>query len=72
MPYTQEILKKIAQLETICGQDVGRGIEPLFQVAKGGLLGAARAIAEHSSPHVAIITGFFMPDGNPPAPETEG
>ncbi|MFH7025413.1 MAG: DUF4392 domain-containing protein [Heteroscytonema crispum UTEX LB 1556] len=72
MPYTQEILKKIAQLETICGRDVGRGIEPLFQVAKGGLLGAARAIAEHYSPHVAIITGFFLPDGNPPAPETDG
>ncbi len=70
--YSQEIIDKIAQLETICGQDVGRGIKPLLQAAKGGLLGSARAIAEHPAPHVAIITGFFMPYGNPPAAETDG
>lgn len=65
-------LDKIAQLESICSQDVGRGIESLVKAAKGGLLGAARSIAEHSHPHVAIITGFFMPNGNPPCPETDG
>jgi hypothetical protein len=32
----------------------------------------ARSLAEHSSPHVAIITGFFMPYGNLPADETDG
>jgi D-glutamate cyclase len=70
--YSQEILKKIAQIETICGTDVGRNIQPLVQAAKGGILGAARSLAEHPSPHVAIITGFFLPHNNPPAAETDG
>ena len=70
--YEPEILDKIARLESICSQDVGRGIDSLVEAAKGGLLGAARSIAEHSHPHVAVITGFFMPNGNPPRPETDG
>ncbi|MEC4813446.1 MAG: DUF4392 domain-containing protein [Scytonema sp. PMC 1069.18] len=69
---SQDVLEKIIQLEAVCGRDVGRGIQLLVQAAKGGLLGAALSIAEHPSPHVAIITGFFIPDGNPPAPETDG
>lgn len=70
--FSQETLDKIAQIETICGCDVGRGIEPLVQAARGGLLGTARSIAEHPSPHVAIMTGFFLPYGEPPAAETDG
>ena len=35
-------------------------------------MGAARSIAEHPSPHVAMITGFFIPHGTPPAAETDG
>lgn len=72
LTYSQEILDKIARLEAICGREVGRGIQPLVEAAKGGLLGAARSIAEHPSPHIAIITGFFMPYSTPPAPETDG
>ncbi len=68
----RETLDKIARLESICSQDVGRGIDSLVKAAKGGLLGAARSIAEHPHPNVAIITGFFMPNGNPPCPETDG
>ena len=70
--YEPEILDKIARLESICSQDVGRGIDSLVEAAKEGLLGAARSIAEHSHPHVAIVTGFFMPNGSPPRPETDG
>jgi len=70
--YEREILDKIACLESICSRDVGRGIESLVEAAKGGLLGAARSIAEHPHPNVAIVTGFFMPNGNPPRPETDG
>ncbi|MEM9923573.1 MAG: DUF4392 domain-containing protein [Cyanobacteria bacterium P01_D01_bin.50] len=70
--YDRKILDKIARLEDICSQDVGRGIQPLVKVARGGLLGAARSIAEHPSLHVAIITGFFMPNGKPPCAETDG
>ncbi|MDJ0798063.1 MAG: DUF4392 domain-containing protein [Calothrix sp. MO_167.B12] len=67
-----EVLTRIEQIENICGRDVGHGIQPLVEAAKGGLLGAARSIAEHPSPHVAIITGFFIPHGNPPAAENDG
>lgn len=67
-----EILKRIAQIENICGRDIGNRIEPLVEAAKGGLLGAARSIAEHPNPHVAIMTGFFVPRATPPAAETDG
>ena len=67
-----EILTRIEQIENICGRDIGNSIEPLVEAAKGGLLEAARSIASHPSPHVAIMTGFFVPRGNPPAAETDG
>lgn len=57
----QEIIDKITQLELICGQDVGRGIQPLVEATRGGLLKTARSIAQHPAPHVAIMTGFFYP-----------
>ncbi|MBF2063989.1 MAG: DUF4392 domain-containing protein [Calothrix sp. C42_A2020_038] len=71
-PYTQETLDRIALLEKICGQDVGRGIEPLVKATQGELLNAAHSIVEHPKPHVAIITGFFLPHTNPPVAETDG
>ncbi|AOY78505.1 DUF4392 domain-containing protein [Moorena producens JHB] len=67
-----EVKTRIEKIENICGRDIGNGIEPLVEAAKGGLLGAARSIAEHPSPHVAIMTGFFVPHGTPPAAETDG
>ncbi|MEC4984277.1 MAG: DUF4392 domain-containing protein [Oscillatoria sp. PMC 1068.18] len=70
--YPQKVVAKIAEIERICSQDVGRGIEPLAQFTRGELLGAAQSLAEHSSPYVAILTGFFIPHGNPPAAETDG
>ncbi len=69
---SQEVLARIEEIENICGRDIGNGIESLVEAAKGGLLGAARSIAEHPSPHVAIITGFFVPRATPPAAETDG
>lgn len=70
--HTQESLDKIAQLQAIYALDVGRGISPLVEVTQGELLGAANSIVNHSSPHVAIITGFFLPHTNPPVAETDG
>jgi len=67
-----EVLQRIKQIENICGRDIGNGIEALVEAAKGGMLDAARSIAEHPSPHVAIITGFFVPRATPPAAETDG
>jgi D-glutamate cyclase len=70
--YSQTIIDKINQLEIICGQDVGRGIQPLVTAAKGGLFGSASSIAKHKNPHVAIISGFYLPDGELAAAETDG
>ncbi len=70
--HTQDSLDKIAQLQAIYAQDVGRGIQALVNVTQGELLGAASSIVNHPSPHVAIITGFFLPHTNPPVAETDG
>jgi len=70
--YAQSQLEKIAQIEALCSRDVGRGIERLAQHTRGDLLAAARSIAEHPAPHIAILTGFFIPNGTPPAAETDG
>lgn len=68
----QEANEKIRRLEEIMSRDVGRGIAPLAAAARGGLLGAARSIAGHPAPHVAVLTGFYIPAATPPAPETDG
>jgi D-glutamate cyclase len=70
--HSQQAQEEIAQIESIIARDVGRGIQPLTEYAKGGLLASARSIAIHPKPHVAIVTGFFVPSGNPPAAETDG
>lgn len=62
----------IRKLEAICGRDVGRGIGPLVDAARGGLAAAAQSIAGHGAPHVALMTGFFVPGAEPPAAETDG
>jgi hypothetical protein len=62
----------LAELETIAGRDVGRGIGPLADAARGGLQQAALSIARHPAPHVALLTGFFVPRARPPAAETDG
>ena len=72
MVVTPESERRIARIEGIVGQDVGRNIQALFEHAKGGLLGAARSIAEHPRLHVAIISGFYIPFTNPPAAENDG
>lgn len=62
----------ISHLQDLIGQDVGRGIEPLAQASRGALLAAARSIAHHPEPKIAIITGFFIPHATPPAAENDG
>ncbi len=65
-------LAKIAEIETICSHDVGRGITPLANASKGCLLKAAQSMAHHPSPCIAILTGFYVPKATPPAAETDG
>lgn len=48
------------------------GSEPQFgPLCPGDLASAAVSLAESAS-HVAIVTGFFIPRGEPPAAETDG
>ena len=52
--------------------DVGRNITALFEIARGGLWSAASALANARSGSVGLITGFYVPQGTPPAAETDG
>ena len=69
-----DVRKSIHRIEQLIAEDIGsrRGIEPLTRVATGGLYGAAKSIADHRQPNVAIITGFYFPYSNPPSCETDG
>jgi D-glutamate cyclase len=42
----------------------------IFQATRGNLRAAADALA--AATHVGLITGFFIPNGRPPAAETDG
>lgn len=44
----------------------------LFTATTGDFEKACRSIAEHPNPTVALITGFFIASGAPPAFETDG
>jgi hypothetical protein len=65
--------QRIDALERACAQDLAvppRGIAPLAERARGGLLEGARSLATEKNPSVAILTGFWivkkvvvMPDG---------
>lgn len=68
-----DVIQRIADLENIAGRDLGeRGIAPLLEATRGDLLGAATSLAQHPAPHVAILTGFYIPTADPPAAENDG
>jgi D-glutamate cyclase len=62
----------IDRIEALIHRDVGRGMDPVFQATQGGLWGATSALAASAAPRIGLITGFFIPGGNPPAAETDG
>jgi hypothetical protein len=66
----------IDRIEMLIHRDVGRGMDGVFAATRGGLFGAASALAGLStgSPvsRIGLITGFFVPGGDPPAAETDG
>ncbi len=62
----------VDDIEALIHQEVGRNIAGLFAATKGGLWHAAAALAKAHRPSVAIITGFYVPLGAPPAAETDG
>jgi hypothetical protein len=59
-------------IERVIHADVGRNITALFEIARGGLWSAASALANARSGSVGLITGFYVPQGTPPAAETDG
>jgi len=62
----------VDRIEALIHQEVGRNIAGLFAAARGGLWRAAWALADAPALSVAIITGFYVPGGTPPAAETDG
>ena len=62
----------VDQIERLVQIDVGRNITALFGAARGGLRGAATALVSARSGRVGLITGFYVPEGTPPAAETDG
>jgi hypothetical protein len=62
----------IDRIEAAIQRDVGRGMDAVFRAAQGGLHGAVHALAESRAPRIGLITGFFVPGGDPPAAETDG
>lgn len=62
----------VDRIERLIQVDVGRNVTALFESARGGLWGAATALAQMPAPRVGLITGFYVPLGSPPAAETDG
>ena len=62
----------VDRIEALVQQEVGRNIDFLFAAAKGGLWGAASALAAAPRLSVGVLTGFYVPKGTPPAAETDG
>jgi hypothetical protein len=63
---------RIDRIEALLHQDVGRGMDTVFRATQGGLWGATSALAASPAPRIGLITGFFVPGGDPPAAETDG
>jgi hypothetical protein len=47
-------------------------MDVVFQATEGGLWHATSALAAVARPRIGLITGFFVPGGDPPAAETDG
>jgi D-glutamate cyclase len=62
----------VDRIERLIHVDVGRNITALFDATRGALWGAASAIAVAPSARIGLITGFYVPQGSPPAAETDG
>jgi hypothetical protein len=62
----------IDRIEALIQRDVGRGMDAVFYATRGGLFGAAAALAASAAPKIGLISGFFVPGGDPPAAETDG
>jgi D-glutamate cyclase len=62
----------IGRIEALVQRDVGRGMDAVFKATQGGLWRATSALSASVAPGIGLITGFFVPGGDPPAAETDG
>jgi D-glutamate cyclase len=62
----------VDRIERLIQVDVGRNVTALFEAARGGLRSAATELSEATTVRVGLITGFYVPQGDPPAAETDG
>jgi D-glutamate cyclase len=62
----------IDRIEALIHEDVGRNAGALFGATCGNLARAAAAIAADPAPRIGLLTGFYVPLGDPPAAETDG
>ena len=69
---TASALARIAAIEAVIQEEVGRNISAMCVAAAGGLHAAAQALAGAPEVRLGVITGFYVPRGTPPAAETDG
>jgi hypothetical protein len=68
----------LAMIRDLIQEDAGgRGLRTdpasnLVTACAGDFEAACRSIAEAAAPALAVVTGFFIPHGQPPAAETDG
>jgi hypothetical protein len=72
MPGRPDAHVFVDEIEHLIQVDVGRNITELFDAARGALWNAASALSTAQSVSVGLITGFYVPQGSPPAAETDG
>ncbi len=70
--------QKLTAIRDLIQQDVGhRGLardplDNLLTATRNDFANACASIADHSSPSVAVVTGFIIPTVDPARPETDG
>src|SRR5205823_5103147 len=68
----------LTQLRDLIQEDVGRrGLRTdparnLITACPDDFAAACHSLAQTVEPSVAVVTGFYIPTGNPPGPETDG
>jgi hypothetical protein len=68
----------LTAMRDLIQEDIGgRGLRAdpdanLINACPDDFAAACRSIAQHPSPAVCVVTGFFIPHGQPPACETDG
>ena len=65
-------MTRIAAIEALIQEEVGRNIAAMCAAAAGGLQAVAGVLADAAEVRLGVITGFYVPRGSPPAAETDG